>query len=136
MINRPQTAFLSVTALMVVTAVLGSDARAQSASTAPAQSYTSFLLGLPAARSGISLMQRYKTLERSLIILKNIPLPGPRTIGQISSLYNQLTKVYSNLQKNIKALVVSRERSKGSIRPSNSRRSHCYPRVRSHRLKG
>jgi len=108
MMNRPRTALLSVTAVAVAMMVLGSDVRAQSVPTASPGNYASFLLGLPGAKTGISLMQSYKSLERSMIILKNIPLPGPRTIGQISALFNQETRVYSNLQKNINALVVSR----------------------------
>jgi hypothetical protein len=108
MINRQRRALVSFAAVAVAMMVLGSDARAQSASTASSQSYTSFLLGLPAAKAGIALMQSYKSLERSLIVLKNIPLPGPGIIRQISSLYNQETRVFANLQKNINALVVSR----------------------------
>lgn len=41
-------------------------------------------------------------------ILKNIPLPGPRIIRQISSFYKQEVRVFSNVQKNINALIVSR----------------------------
>lgn len=108
MIKRPWTAFLSLTAVTIAMMVFGSDARAQSASTASSQTYANFLLELPAARTGIALTQRYKTLERSLVILENIPLPSPKILGQISSLTNQLARVYNNLQVNINALIASR----------------------------
>jgi len=108
MMNRPRTALLSVTAVAVAMMVLGSDVRAQSVPTASPGNYASFLLGLPGAKNGISQMQRYKSLERNMIILKNIPLPGPGIIQQISSLYYQEKRVYSNLQKSINALVASR----------------------------
>jgi len=52
-------------------------------------------------------MQRYKSLEATSTILKHIPLPSPRITRQIASLYNQETRVYSNLQKNINALLAS-----------------------------
>lgn len=108
MMNRLRTALVSVAAVTVAMMVLGSNAQAQSVPTATPDNFASFLLGLPAARTGISLMQRYKTLESTMNILKNIPLPSPRIVRQISSLYNQETTVYSSLQKNISALLVSR----------------------------
>ena len=113
MMNRLRTVFVSVTAVAVAMMVLGSNARARSVATASRhptasqQNYTVFLLRLPAAKTGIALLQRYKSLEATSNILKHIPLPSPRITRQIASLYNQETRVYSNLQKNINALVAS-----------------------------
>jgi len=106
MIKRPRTAFLSVAAVAVATIVLGSDARAQAVPTAP-QAYLKFLRGLPSAANGISLLQRYHTLERDLTILTNVPYPGPRLVRQIATLYNQEVSVYSKIRNNINALLTS-----------------------------
>ena len=100
MMNRLRTAFVSVAAVAVSMIVLGSDARAKS-------NYASFLLGLPDVKTGISLMQTYKSQERTMNILTNIPLASPKITRQISSLYNQETRVYSNIQKNINALLAT-----------------------------
>ena len=105
--SRPRKTFLATT-VAVVLIMLGTDIGTQSAHTASPATYPNFLLSLPAARNGISLMQSYKSLERSMNILKNIPLPGPRIIRQISSFYKQEVRVFSNVQKNINALIVSR----------------------------
>jgi adhesin HecA-like repeat protein len=108
MINRPRTAFVSVAAVAVSMFVLGSDARAKSVPAASPKSFMSFLLRLPDARTGISLMQRLKTQERTSNILKHIPLPGPRQLQRIATLYNQEMSVFSNLRTNISALVADR----------------------------
>jgi len=108
MINRPRTAFVSVAAVAVSMFVLGSDARAKSVPSASPKSFMSFLLRLPDARTGISLMQRLKTQERTSNILKHIPLPGPRQLQRIATLYNQEMSVFSNLRTNISALVADR----------------------------
>ena len=50
MINRPRTALVSVAAVAVAMMVLGSNARAQSVSTASPQNYVRFLQGLPEDR--------------------------------------------------------------------------------------
>jgi len=107
MINRPRTAFVSVAAVAVSMIMLGSDARAKSGPAASPKNYMGFLLRLPDARTGMSLMQTYMSLEWTRNILKNIPHPGPRIIQQIACLYNQETRVFTNLQKNIHALLAT-----------------------------
>jgi len=107
MMNRLRTVPVSVIAVAVALMVLGSDARARSVSTASQQNYANFLLRLPEAKTGMSLMQTYMSLEWTRNILKNIPHPGPRIIQQIASLYNQETRVFTNLQKNIHALLAT-----------------------------
>ena len=102
----------------------------------PKQNYTGFLLRLPAAKTGIALLQRYKSLEATSNILKHIPLPSPRITRQISSLYNQETRVYSNLQKNINALVASQGVLERQYLTLETQKERCYRRVRSHWLKG
>ncbi len=106
MIKRPRTALLSVAAVAVATIVLGSDARAQAVPTAP-QAYLRFLRGLPSAANGISLLQRYNTLERNLTILTNVPSPGAHQLQRIATLFNQQMVVFSNIQNNINALLTS-----------------------------
>src|SRR5271157_2178880 len=55
MMNRLRTVLVSVTAVAVTMMVLGSNARAQSVSTASPQNYLRFLQGLPETKNGISL---------------------------------------------------------------------------------
>jgi hypothetical protein len=111
MMNRLRTVFVSVTAVAVAMMVLGSNARARSVATASRhptasqQNYASFLLRLPDARTGMSLMQRLMTQETTRNILKHIPFPSPRQIQRIATLYNQEMSVFSKLQTNISALV-------------------------------
>ena len=107
MMNRLRTALVSVIAVAVAMMVLGSNARAGSVSTASPQNYLSFLQGLTETHNGISLMQRYSSLDRTMNILKHIPLPGPRLVRQIATLYNQELMVFSNIQKNINALLAT-----------------------------
>ena len=86
MINRPRTALVSVTAVAVSMMVLGSNARAQSVPTASPQNYLRFLQRVARSNeTGISLMQRYSSLERTMNILKHIPHPGPRIVRQIAT---------------------------------------------------
>lgn len=106
MINRPRTALLGVVAVAVVTIVLGSNARAQAVPTAP-QAYLRFLLKLPSAANGIFLLQRYHTLERNLNILTNVPSPGAHQLQRIATLSNQEMMVFSAIQNNINALLMS-----------------------------
>jgi hypothetical protein len=115
MMNRLRTAFVSVAAVAVTMMVLGSNAQAQSVSTASPQNYLSFLERLAQGEitSGDSLLQRYSSLERTMNILENIlqntghPSPGPvqgiTTLENI--IYNQELMVFSNIQNNIKALL-------------------------------
>jgi len=136
MINRPRTAFVSVAAVAVSMFVLGSDARAKSVPAASPKSFMSFLLRLPDARTGISLMQRLKTQERTSNILKHIPLPGPRQLQRIATLYNQEMSVFSNLRTNISALVADRGVLQQQYLALEAQMRRCYRRVRSQRLKG
>ncbi len=106
MINRPRTALLSVAAVAVATIVCGSSARAQAVYTAP-QDYLRFLRQLPSAANGISLLQRYNTLQRNLNILTNDPSPGPRQLQQIASLSARQMGVFASIQNNINALLTS-----------------------------
>jgi len=106
MINRPRKALLSVAALAFATMVCGSSARAEAIHTT-SQSYLKFLLQLPSAANGMSLLRRYDTLERSLNILTNDPSPGPRQLQQIASLSAKQMGVYSSIQNNINALLTS-----------------------------
>jgi len=106
MIKGPRTTLLSVAAVAVATIVLGSDVRAQAVPTSP-QAYLRFLRKLPSAAKGISLLQRYNTLERTLNILTGVPSPGAHQLQRIASLSNQEMVVYSAIQNNINALLTS-----------------------------
>ncbi len=55
MMNRLRTVLVSVTAVAVTMMVLGSNAQAQSVSTASPQNYLTFLQGLRETKNGISL---------------------------------------------------------------------------------
>jgi hypothetical protein len=105
MISRPRTTLVSATAVALTLMLLGSSARAQSIPNPSPQSYLRFLSGLPEARNGMSLMQRYTTLERRINILQRIPQPGPRIVQQLATLFTQQTRVYANLQSSINALL-------------------------------
>ncbi len=96
MINRPRTALVSVFAVTAAM-VLGSSAQAQSGAYVQPQDYYKFLTGLPETRNGISLMQRYKAVDRAINYLLHIPLPGPRIVRQLASLSTQQTRVYCNI---------------------------------------
>ena len=122
MMNRLRTALVSVTAVAVAMMVLGSNARAQSVSTASQQNYASFLLRLPEVKTGISLLQTYKYLERIRNILKNIPHPRPWITRQISTLYNLEIRVLTNLQKNLNALLAREVVLKGRYLALETRR--------------
>src|SRR5208337_741090 len=114
MMNRLRTALVSVTAVAVAMMVLGSNARAQSVSTASPQDYLTFLQGLPEMKNGEPwtqglgslgneaakgefLMQEGQFLMQLLSILEMIP--------QTATLYNQELRVFSMIQNNINALL-------------------------------
>jgi len=105
MINRPRTAFVSIAAAAVSMIVLGTDARAKSGPAASPQNYMGFLRRLPDARTGMSLTQTIMSKETTRDGLKEIPLPNPRQVQRMATLYNQEMSVYSRLQTNISALV-------------------------------
>ncbi len=105
MINRPRTAFVSIAAVAVSMIVLGTDARAKSVPAASPQNYMGFLRRLPDARTGMSLTQTIMSKEMTRDSLKEIPLPNPRQVQKIATLYTQEMSVYSRLQTNISALV-------------------------------
>jgi hypothetical protein len=115
MMNRLRTAFVSVAAVAVTMMVLGSNAQAQSVSTASPQNYLSFLERLAQGEitSGDSLMQGYSSLERTMNVLentlRNTRHPSPGLVQEITTLeniiYNQELMVFSNIQNNIKALL-------------------------------
>ena len=57
--------------------------------------------------NGISLLQRYNSLARTLNILRHNLAPGPRQIQRIATLYNREMSVFSRIQNNINALLAS-----------------------------
>ena len=100
--NVPRTTLLSVIAVAAAM-LLGPDARAQSMS--PPKDYLKFLLGLPEANQGMSLMQRYSSVQRSINMLQHIPMPGPRIVSRLAALSSQEMKVFTSIQSNINALL-------------------------------
>ncbi len=110
MINRPRTAFVSVATIAVSMILLGSDARAKSASTASSQGYVRFLEKLAAGeiKKGKSLVQRSSSLERTMNRLESIPHPGPilarRIATQEKTTFNQELIVFSMIKQNTNAL--------------------------------
>jgi hypothetical protein len=110
MINRSRTAFVSVATVAMI--VLGSNAQAKSAASEP-QSYLKFLRQLPSAAKGLSLLERFSSLDRTLTILKHDPAPGPRQLKRIATLFNQETSVFSKIQNNINALLASEAKLQG-----------------------
>ena len=113
MMNRLRTVLVSVTAVAVAMMVLGSNARAKSVSTASPQKYLRFLerLAEREMENGTSLMQRLSSLESTLKRLENIPDPGPRLARRIATqektVYNKELMVFSEIQKNINALLAT-----------------------------
>ena len=125
MMNRQRTVLVSVTAVAVAMMVLGSNAQAQSVPTASPKNYVSFLRGLPEAKTGMSLMQRFTSLERTMNVLKHIPLPGPRIVRQMSSVHNQEMSVFSNIQKNINALLARWSVLQGRYQALENQKERC-----------
>ena len=113
MMNRLRTVLVSVTAVAVSMMVLGSNARAKSVPTASQQKYLRFLerLAEREMENGTSLMQRLSSLESTLKRLENIPDPGPRLARRIATqektVYNKELMVFSEIQKNINALLAT-----------------------------
>jgi hypothetical protein len=128
MMNRLRTAFVSVAAVAVSMIVLGSDARAKSVPTASQQKYLRLLERLAEGeiKNGISLMQRYSSLEwtinrqeMAINRLESIPHPGPRLARAIaraiatdskqeSNVSKQESKVVASLQQNTNALLATK----------------------------
>ena len=116
MMNRLRTILVSVTAVAVAMMVLGSNAQAQSVSTAHPHNYLGFLERLAEREidKGVSLMERYSSLERTtniLEILENIPHPSPWLAKWIATqentIYNQEWRVFSKIQNNTNALLAT-----------------------------
>lgn len=127
MMNRLRTALVSVTAVAVAMMVLGSNARAKSVPTPSQQKYLRLLerLAEREIKTGISLVQRYSSLETAIDRLEmainrleNIPHPRPRLAREIaakiatdskleSNDFKQESKVVASLQKNINALLAT-----------------------------
>ena len=124
MMNRLRTALVSVTAVAVAMMVLGSNARAGSVSTASPQNYLSFLERLARGEitNGNSLMKGYSSLERTMNILENTRHPGPRLVRQIATLYNQELMVFSNIQKNLNALLATQTDLQGQYQALQSQK--------------
>ena len=113
MMNRLRTVLVSVTAVAVAMMVLGSNARAKSVPTKSQQEYLRFLerLAEREMENGTSLIQRLSSLESTLKRLENIPDPGPRLARRIATqekiVYNKELMVFSEIQKNINALLAT-----------------------------
>ncbi len=113
MMNRLRTVLVSVAAVAVSMIVLGSDARAKSVPTKSQQKYLRFLerLAEREMENGTSLVQRLSSLESTLKRLENIPDPGPwlarRIATQEKTVYNKELMVFSEIQKNINALLAT-----------------------------
>ncbi|MGB2607912.1 MAG: hypothetical protein WBC80_02985, partial [Isosphaeraceae bacterium] len=97
--------------------VLGSDARAKSVPTESQQKYLRLLERLAEGeiKTGISLVQRYSSLERTINRLENVPHPRPRLAREIatdskqeSNDSKQESKVVASLQQNTKALLATK----------------------------
>ena len=107
MMNRLRTALVSVTAVAVAMMVLGSNARAQSVSTASPQNYLTFLQGLPEMKNGKpwtrglgSLGKEAAEGEFLMQLLSTLEM-----IPQTATLYNEELSVFSMIQNNINALL-------------------------------
>ena len=111
MIRRPRIALVSAMAV-AVSMLLGSTARAANPP-APPNNYYRFLMGLPEARTGITLMQMNNAIARNINFLQHVPMPGPQILNRVAILYSQQSRVFGNIQSNINALLASRATLQG-----------------------
>ena len=111
MMNRLRTVLVSVTAVAVTMMVLGSNAQAQSVSTASPQNYLRFLQGLREMKKGDPRTQRLspekegKSLEKEGKSLMQLLSGLEKKTPQTARLYKEEMWVFSRIQKNITALV-------------------------------
>jgi adenosine deaminase len=108
MMNRLRTALVSVTAVAVAMMVLGSNARAKSVPSA-SQRYVVVLTRLAQVeiRNGISLLQRYSSLQSTVNRLDSLSMaaaPNSRLVAtidvRIAAVSNRAATVYAGIQNN------------------------------------